>query len=470
MMPKPNAERPDWFYQVLILEPQSRDARALLESLAARNARGSVAVNAAQAIELAERQRWHLAFVSSDFPMGDSASSAQAVWSSLRRHNPEMPLIMVCQPSDAPAIPAALQSGCAAALQKPLSERQIAQTLDRFLPMRPMAIAAAAPTCGGRWLPIVGRSAALAETLRLAQAAAPTSLPVLLTGPSGSGKELVAGFIHSRSRRADGPMVHLNCAALNESLLESELFGHEKGAFTGAIGSHRGRLERANGGTLLLDEITETPPGFQAKLLRALEQMRFERVGGKEPIQVNVRIISTTNRDIRAAVACGQFRADLYYRLAGLTIPVPPLAARREDIADLVWWFVGEFACQTPRAIQSIEPDTLAAFERYAWPGNIRQLRNAVGALMVFGSGPVLSLRDCPSVLEPMQSADATVQSAVAFDQSLEQLERQAILAALARHGGNRTQAARQLGISDRTLRDKVKKYAPDAAVCAAGA
>lgn len=471
---KMTSQHLEMFYDVLILEPQSRDVRLLLEALARRNARGTVVSGTEGAVALAERQRWHLAFVSSRFPMGDSGMAAQTLWSALRRNNPEMPVVMVCEPQDAQTISAALRSGCVAALQKPLTDAAVAELLDRFLPCRTLSIAAIAPTCDGRWHPLIGKSAALANAVAKARAAAPTSLPVLITGESGTGKELLAGLIHSHSKRADGPMVYLNCAALNESLLESELFGHEKGAFTGALMAHRGRLERADGGTLLLDEITETPPAFQAKLLRALEQMQFERVGGKEPIRVNVRLISTTNRDLRQAVAEGRFRADLYYRLSALTIQMPPLRQRREDIIDLVWWFIGEFTSQTQRVITAIEPATLTALQAHYWPGNIRQLRNVIGSMMIFGAGEVLTFRDSPDILDAFAEPAMTAQtSPLAADEwtaecsSLEDLEKRAILAALRRCGGNRTQAARQLGISDRTLRDKVKKYASDSALCA---
>jgi len=283
----------------------------------------------------------------------------------------------------------------------------------------------------------------------------------LIAGQSGTGKELIAQLIHAESRRAGGPFVKVNCAALNDGLLESELFGHEKGAFTGASRRHKGRFERASGGTLLLDEITETQPRFQAKLLRVLEQMSFERVGGAEDISVNVRVLSTTNTDILAEVESGRFRADLYYRLASVKLTVPPLCQRKEDIIPLTWLFVNEFGHEAKRPITSIDTTTLEILHNCDWPGNVRQLRNVIRTALIFGDGEVLSLADAPWLIEELQPR-RTVDSSDRFlsgESSLEELERRAILATLRRTDGNKAKAAKVLGISDRTLRDKVKRY-----------
>jgi transcriptional regulator with PAS, ATPase and Fis domain len=300
--------------------------------------------------------------------------------------------------------------------------------------------------------------------VELARKAAPTSAPVLIEGESGTGKELLAQLIHESSHRCKGPFIKVNCAAMNESLLESELFGHEKGAFTGAISFRKGRFEAADGGTLMLDEITETPLVFQAKLLRAIEEMSFERVGSNESILINVRILSTTNRSIIEQVRQGKFRADLYYRLSGVRLCVPPLRDRKDDIVNLIWLFVNEFASEAGRRITGIERKTLALFEHYRWPGNIRQLRNMVRSAMILGGGESLSVDEIPWLLdelteqtEPQEHSEWNpVHPAGA---SLEDLERRAIIETLDRHHGNQAQAARILGISDRTLRDKIKRY-----------
>jgi len=459
------------FYQTLILESDSRQARPVLEALARRGLRGTVATTARAAMTLLERRRWHLAMVSGDFPVGSDAESGRALLCALRAEHPELPIVMLCDDQTSAAATDALRAGCADVLQKPLTAEAVDAALNRFLPNHRAVYAAMVAGQDGRVYPIVGQSAALRRAIQTAEAVAPTSAPVLIVGPSGTGKELLAELIHRRSKRSDGPLVRVNCAALSESLLESELFGHEKGAFTGAVLCHKGRLERAHGGTLFLDEITETPPAFQAKLLRALEQMQFERVGGTESIRVNVRVISTTNQDILSLVRSGMFRADLYYRLCGVCVRMPALRERLDDLPGLIWWFVNEFAHETGRAITAIDPQTLALFETYAWPGNIRQLRNVVRTMLLLGQGSVLSAMQTPEVLEQLTQDVGVVarhDGIDLLDRPLEEIERQAILTALQQTNGNRTRAALRLGISDRTLREKVKKYNPAAALSAA--
>ncbi len=294
--------------------------------------------------------------------------------------------------------------------------------------------------------------------------------------------------------------MRVNCAALSDSLLESELFGHEKGAFTGAYTQRKGRFEMAHGGTLLLDEITETPPRFQAKLLRIIEQQEFERVGGNENVKVNVRLLSTTNRDLPHEVQMGRFRQDLYYRLSAARVVLAPLRDRREDLPELVWHFVNLYAKETQRRIDELDPTMMEIFANYDWPGNVRQLRNVVLTSLLLGTGPVLSLADVSWLFDELQplpqhnikgesSTGGIVKTGGLGDGSyprmedhrqaslddatrrnpqsatsvggipLEELERQAILETLRQTSGNQTKAAKVLGISDRTLREKVRRY-----------
>ena len=453
----------DVFYQVLILEPDSRQVRQALATLAQRNLRGTVATTARAAALFLEQRRWHLVFISGDFPVGPDTGIGRDLLTLLRAEHPELPVVMVCDSGASKAALAGLRAGCVDVIEKPMTAAAVEAVLDRYLPNHKARVVASVEGEDGRIYPIVGHSEILVRAVRMAEAIAPTSAPVLIAGPSGTGKELLAGLIHSRSKRAKGPLVRVNCAALNESLLESELFGHEKGAFTGALMCHKGRLERAHGGTLFLDEITETPPGFQAKLLRALEQMQFERVGGSENIRVNVRVVSTTNQDILKQVRHGAFRADLYYRLAGVRVEMPSLRDRIDDLPELVWWFVNEFASEAGRAITKIDRSTLDIFQAYAWPGNIRQLRNAVRTAMILGKGPILSVLDAPWLLEEFRMDVGRISDDEPHlelaGRPLEELERRAIIATLQREDGNRTRAAKILGISDRTLREKVKKY-----------
>ena len=315
----------------------------------------------------------------------------------------------------------------------------------------------------------------MVQTVELAKKIAPTSAPVLVSGESGTGKELISYLIHYNSKRARGPYIKVNCAALSDSLLESELFGHEKGAFTGAYNQRKGRFEMAHGGTLLLDEITETPIKFQATLLRVLEHQGFERVGGTESVKVDVRIISTTNKDLLEEVGLDRFRKDLYYRLSGVRLVVPPLKKRKEDLTDLIWYFVNLYAREAQRHITKLDPATMEIFANYDWPGNVRQLRNVVQTSLTLGVGQTLSLADVSWLfdeLQPLPQEKVNIsdelcqreqlnlaQSTSLGGISLKRVERRAILDTLRQTAGNQTKAAKVLGISDRTLRDKIHRY-----------
>jgi DNA-binding NtrC family response regulator len=322
---------------------------------------------------------------------------------------------------------------------------------------------------------------------------APSDATVLLGGESGAGKEMVARAIHRASRRAKGPCVAVNCAALTESLIESELFGHEKGAFTGATEKKAGRFEMADRGTLFLDEVGELPLGLQTKFLRVLEERRFERVGGQRAIEVDVRVVAATNRDLAEMVKRGTFREDLYYRLSVITIEVPPLRDRLDDVPLLAEFFLNRFRHQAARRLSGFAPDAIAAMTRYAWPGNVRELRNAVERAIVLGDREQIIAQDLPpqvlaqaqgprartspptpplgsmSVAAPPPSvANVTIDQGPppaprpappAAAKSLRELEKQGILAALAATNGNKAQAAAILEIDRSTLYKKLKDY-----------
>ena len=296
------------------------------------------------------------------------------------------------------------------------------------------------------------------DVVSQARKVAPTSAPVLITGESGTGKELVSGLIHGESDRSSGPYVYVNCSAISESLLESELFGHEKGAFTGAHERRIGRFERADGGTLLLDEISETTPRLQAELLRVLEQQNFERVGGVEIVRVDVRIISTSNRNLAQEVTRGRFRKDLYYRLGGVPLFLPPLRDRSSDIRDIVWHFVSLYAPETNRRITRFDDKMMELFHRYDWPGNVRQLRNVVRGALILGEGTTLSLDGLPPLGAEFHHDQEPENSTL----HLQEIERRTILEALRRTQRNQVKAASLLGISDRTLREKLRRYRND--------
>jgi transcriptional regulator with PAS, ATPase and Fis domain len=285
-----------------------------------------------------------------------------------------------------------------------------------------------------------------------------TNVSVLVSGESGTGKEVIAQSIHNASNRSDQAFVAVNCAALPTNLLESELFGYEKGAFTGAHQRHIGKFELATNGTLLLDEITEMDLGLQAKLLRALQEKEIERIGGNGPVSVNTRIIATTNRDIVKAVTEGKFRQDLFYRLYVIHMEVPPLRQRTRDIEMLANHFLGNFAREFNKQGVTFSPDAKAKLMGHTWPGNVRELQNVIQRAVLLANGSIITANELP--IEEDRSMDATEwKTQMPIGRPLKDLETAFILETLKHHQGNRTHAARTLGISLRTLRNKINEY-----------
>jgi len=302
---------------------------------------------------------------------------------------------------------------------------------------------------------IIAKSAKMQEVIGLIKVAAKTNAPILITGESGTGKELVAQAIHYQSYRKDKPFVAVSCAAFPESLLESELFGHEKGAFTGAHAQRRGKFEIANRGTLFLDEIGEMNPSTQVSLLRLLEKNEFSRVGGNELIEVDVRTVSATEKDMQQAVASGQFREDLYYRLNMVTIELPPLRERKGDIPLLAQFFLKKSAAQNRREVTDFSPQAIRFLVKYDWPGNVRELENIVGRAVILAKNSYIEVTDLRQ--ENLIGAGSPRQG-----QMLKELEKNHILNVLTRTRGNYSQAARILGISRATLYNKARAYGVD--------
>lgn len=291
---------------------------------------------------------------------------------------------------------------------------------------------------------------------------------VLISGESGTGKELIARAIHYNSRRAKGPFIKVNCAALPESLLESELFGHEKGAFTGAQTLRQGLFERANEGTLLLDEIGEMPLVLQAKLLRILQEREFERIGGHQTIKVDIRIIAATNRDLQAMVKEGTFREDLFYRLNVIHLILPPLRDRREDISLLANHFLQKFSSENQRDIIDIDPMAMSLLTTWSWPGNIRELSNVIERAVVMNSGPIIFSEDLPpQIRQPVCNAGEAKTAPVGernLKEEIKRVEKRIIMEVLEQQDGNRTRTALMLGISRRALMYKLQEYGIDPA------
>ena len=477
---------------VLIADNDPDLARFMLEILARKGIRGHLVGKKEKALDFISRGNCDFVFVSDVIdPRSDQPGRSQdgfELLCNVRENWPELPVVMIAgtqitnwdnQQQIVRTAVRAVRQGCCDFLIKPLDTGKIETLLDTFLPNHSVSTAASADEDTHCLYRIVGRSANLLQVVELAKKIAPTSSPVLISGESGTGKELIAYLIYHGSRRSQGPYIKVNCAALSDSLLESELFGHEKGAFTGAYARRKGRFEMAHGGTLLLDEIAETPIRFQAKLLRVLEQQDFERVGGNESVRVDVRIISTTNKDLLEEVERDRFRRDLYYRLSGIRLVLSPLRERKDDLSDLVWYFVNLYAREVPRHITELDPVMMGIFSRYHWPGNVRQLRNVVRTSLMLGIGPVLSLADVSWLfdeLQPLPQEDyndygPSIMNDMPYDipgaqydsglagVSLEQVEKRAILDTLRQMGGNQTKAAKVLGISDRTLRDRIHRY-----------
>ncbi|MGA2192092.1 MAG: sigma-54 dependent transcriptional regulator [Nitrospirota bacterium] len=313
-----------------------------------------------------------------------------------------------------------------------------------------------------RFTGILGKSPKMEEVYELVSRVAVTNASVLIQGESGTGKELVARSIHYNSRRKGKPLVILNCAALAEGVLESELFGHEKGAFTGAIKRKSGRFELAHEGTLFLDEIGEIPIATQLKLLRVLQEHEFERVGGEKTIKVDVRIIAATNKDLMTAVKEGRFREDLYYRLNVVTINIPPLRERKGDIPDLANFFLSKFLAETGKRIEGIEPAAMEMLVRYDWPGNVRELENIIERAIVLEKGELVTSSSLPLSLRFDEGAGETVripEGPGTLTDILEELERQLIVKALKEKNGSQTAAAAALGLKRSTFRYKLEKY-----------
>jgi DNA-binding NtrC family response regulator len=288
------------------------------------------------------------------------------------------------------------------------------------------------------------------------QQVAPTKASVLITGESGVGKELVAEALHNLSGRKDKPMVKVHCAALSESLLESELFGHEKGSFTGAVAQKRGRFELANGGTIFLDEIGEINQSVQIKILRVLQERKFERVGGEKTIDIDVRVVTATNRDLRAEIESGNFREDLFYRLNVVNIHIPPLRERKDDIPLLVAHYLKFFADENGRQIDGVEPKARAALNNYSWPGNIRELRNTIESAVVMCRDKLLGIEDLPAHIA---SAEDNSFIRIPIGSTMAEAEREVIRATLRAEKGNKSRAADVLAIGRKTLHRKLEEY-----------
>jgi two-component system NtrC family response regulator len=416
----------------------------------------SAAESGVKALELFRQDSIDLILTDQKMPNMSGSDLLQAV----RAINPETPVILMTAFGSIEAAVSAIQGGATDYLTKPLNLDEllyrIRQVSDRYRIINENRELREALRERHRIEGIIGESGQMLEVLSLVRRVAPSEATILIRGESGTGKELIAKAIHFASPRASGPLIKVNCAALPETLLESELFGHEKGAFTGAVTSRQGRFELANGGTIFLDEIGDLPLHLQAKLLRVLQEREYEKVGSSRPVAVNVRILAASHRPLEDLIKAGQLREDLYYRLNVVTISLPPLRDRRPDLAPLIDHFLRLFAEKNGKTIRGLTHEARDILLRYDYPGNVRELENIIERAVVLTRDDVIGIRDLPlTVQNPEVEGDREPNLTVA----VEGLERRMIRDALARSDDVQTHAAELLGISERALRYKLIKY-----------
>ena len=393
---------------------------------------------------------WDLILLDSEF-----ADAGVELLSRLCQNSGTPVVLMTAQPSIEFALEA-IGQGAHDVLLKPPPVGRLGEILSSLAGARRTRPVPLAPAAGER---IIGASLQMMAVFKSIARAASSDATVLVLGESGTGKEMVARVLHTRSARARGPFVTINCAAIPENLLESELFGHEKGAFTGAIGRRIGRFERASGGTLFLDEIGDMSLALQSKILRALQEREVERVGGAAPVAIDVRVVAATNRDLAEAVREGRFREDLFYRLAVVTLRLPPLRERGQDLDLLVEHFVAHYAREHVRPVGEISEDVFDVLRACPWPGNVRQLRNALERAVVMASGTVLLPQHLPLEIFQAQGPRDPDSSTDGRLCTLEEMERRLIARALRETGNNLSLAAYRLGIHRNTLRRKMAHF-----------
>jgi two-component system, NtrC family, response regulator HydG len=382
----------------------------------------------------------------------------------IKAFNPAIPVIIMTAYSSVETAVEALKAGAYDYLTKPLDFDELRITMQRAMDHTQLKEEnrLLRESLGNRFdrRNIIGRSQAMEKLLETVAQVAPSEATVLVSGESGTGKEMIAGAIHHNSPRRESPFVKINCAAITESLLESELFGHEKGAFTGAYRRKEGKFSIAHKGSIFLDEISEMSPAMQVKLLRVLQEREFTRVGGEEMVKVDVRVIAATNKDLLAEIGAGRFREDLFYRLNVVTLTLPPLRQRKEDIPLLAQHFLDIFAEKNHKGLKGFTPQAMDSLLRHDWPGNVRELMNAVERGVVMAQAPYLDTKDLTLIPEGSSFEQKfRGKEAVGNNRPLEEVEKATILNALEASGGNKSEAARNLGITRKTLLAKLRKY-----------
>ena len=442
---------------ILIVEDEAKLRRLLELDLSEEGHRVLSAPDAEQGLKLLRQETVDLVVTDLKLPGMDGLEFLHAV----KRTNAALPLVVMTAYGTVETAVEAMKAGASDYVLKPFSLAEMKMVIQKELDVRRLREEnrTLREALGQKYAHpnVVTRSAKMQEVLAIVERIAPTNSTVLLGGESGVGKDLIAHVLHEKSRRASGPFIKINSTAIPESLLESELFGYEKGAFTGATATKPGKFELADKCTLFLDEIGDVPPATQVKLLRVLQEREFERLGGTRTLKVDVRLVAATNRDLRAALEEGTFREDLYYRLNVVPIDIPPLREHTEDIPDLVQLFIERFSRGSGKPVTAIRPEALQRLMEFHWPGNVRELENVIERACAMAKGSVLELEDIR--LEPARPRPALESGALLPEGfTLEQWEDELIREALRRTAGNKSRAARMLGLSRNALRYRLSR------------
>jgi len=433
---------------ILVVDDEVAMGVALKEALSRKGYSVDLAVNGNEALEQFSKGSYSM--VISDMQM--PGQSGMELLKEIKRSSPLTPVLLITAYGTVEKAVEAIKEGAIDFMLKPFSLDCLEAAVERALKTELNF------EVGGKEM--LTRSHVMNKVVAMAETVAGSDATVMLSGESGTGKELMARFIHAKSERASGPFIAVNCASIPESLLESELFGHEKGAFTGALAQRQGKFEQANGGTILLDEISEMDLKLQAKLLRVIQEREVERVGGKETVTLDIRIIATTNRNLEEEVLSGGFREDLFYRLNIFPLRLPSLRERTQDVEYLAKHFMASFSAKYARQIKGISEGAMQRLKTYGWPGNIRELENTIERAVLLASGSLIEVDQLE--LKTGRGASPAAGAGVipgAEDITISEMEKRLIIKTLDGRGGNRTRAAEALGISVRTLRNKLKEY-----------
>ncbi len=446
---------------ILVVDDERPNLESLRRIFAREGWRVALAQSGAEALEVLRRERVSVAVTDLMMP----GMSGEDLLRAARTVSPQTEVILVTAYGTVEAAVSAMKEGAYDFITKPVKRHAVVKSVRQALEkasllaenraLRERLAGLSAEAEGG----LVGNAPSFQAALDTLRQAAPSSATVLLMGESGTGKELAARLLHDLSPRARGPFVPINCAAIPETILESELFGYERGAFTGAVGRKEGRFEGAHGGTLFLDEVGEMLPGLQVKLLRFLQDGVIERLGGTQPVQVDVRIVAATNKELAAEVKAGRFREDLFYRLDVVAIRLPPLRERREDVPLLAHAFLRRFAEKNAKPVARLAPAALAALERYDWPGNVRELMHALESAVILCRGESVDVDDLPQAVQAARPGEQPAPAlTIPIGAPLEEIERLAIRETLRHTRGDKTLAAQILGVAPRTIYRKLDR------------